>query len=156
MKTMKFVAALMALALAAGAIMAQSTTVQSDNVVGYNTVTLDKEWTILGINFENCSNGQISLQEAVPFATGMQTGAVFSAANNIQVQNASGGYDTYYLSNGQYGKSGYNANLIGKWVSVDANDTLTQVSIPVGKGAWYISRNAKPSFEITIVRPFSL
>ena len=93
-----------ACALVAGLALADG--VESANIVGYTEVTLNKEWTIFGINFTAVDGSNLSLQDAVPYVDGMAKGANTSAADQIQIQNASGGYATYYMSNGKNAKGG--------------------------------------------------
>lgn len=56
--------------------------------------------------------------------------------------NDEGGYDTYFLSNGHYGKGGasYNEELDGKW-SLMGKNAVTTDKFPSGKGAFYLSRS---------------
>jgi len=136
----------------AGLAMAQT----DSNIVGYKTVTLNQNYTILGFNFEDCGGGPLSLQEVIPYAEGMTANSAGGTADNIQIQNASGGYDTYFMCNGFLGKT---ASLIcsNKWVSsVSGSTTPASASILFGKGAWYLSRATEPDFSIEVMRPFSL
>ena len=74
-------------------------------------------------------------------------------ADEIQIQNATGGYDFYYLSNGKVGKATV-AEIEGKWVK-DGTTVATDASIPVGKGAWYI-RKGSTDFNLVITKPYDL
>ncbi|MGI6391380.1 MAG: hypothetical protein ACOX7Q_14515 [Kiritimatiellia bacterium] len=40
--------------------------VESVNIVGYNTVTLDKQWTIIAANFEAVGGGAIAIAGCLP------------------------------------------------------------------------------------------
>ena len=53
-----------------------------------------------------------------------------------------GGYNTYFLSNGHYGKGGseYDENLDGKWVLM-GEKAVTEDTFPAGRGAFYLSRS---------------
>ena len=131
-----------------------SAQIESQNIVGYNSVTIEKKWTIMAVNFENVSGGAISLQDAVPYAEGMTKGNNIANADNIQIQTAAGGYDVYYMSNGLNAKSQVVQGLEGKWALMAKYEPTTAV-IPAGKGAWYLRRGTT-DFDITIARPFDL
>jgi len=86
----------------------------------------------MSVNFTKPDGSAMTINEAFPYVEGMTKGAI-GAGDEIQIQNATGGYDTYYMSNGKAGKATY--DTVGKWV---ANADVTQAanaSIPVGKGA---------------------
>lgn len=68
--------------------------ITSANVVGYNAITIDKKNTIMSVQFQNVSGNSLSIQEAFPAQEGMTQGSAANAADQIQVQNATGGYDT--------------------------------------------------------------
>ena len=131
-----------------------ATGVESANIVGYTTATLSQQWTILGVNFTAVDGSNLSIQDALPYVDGMTKGANVNTADQIQIQNASGGYDTYYMSNGKNAKGGTVDNLEGKWAKGTAT-TATTDSIPAGKGAWY-NRRGDTDFAITIARPYTI
>jgi len=121
------------------------------NIVGYKTVTLDKEWTILGLNFEDCGGGSLPLQEVMKYAAGMTTGANDNAADCIQVQNTLGAYDIYYLSNGTISKGVTDSELDGKWVNTkDTPIQATSDSLSTGTAFWYLARNPDANFKVTM------
>ena len=146
----KLVTAFAACALA-GLVDAQ---VESVNIVGYNTVTIDKQWTIIAANFEAVGGGAIAIQDAFPYSDGMTKGNTTATADVLQIQNAVGGYDTYYLSNGKNAKGATVAGLDGKWAAM-ATFTPTTAAIPVGAGAWYLRRGST-DFTVQVVRPYAL
>ncbi|MGI6391386.1 MAG: hypothetical protein ACOX7Q_14545 [Kiritimatiellia bacterium] len=90
---------------------------ESVNIVGYNTVTIDKQWTIVAANFEAVGGGAIAIQDAFPYSDGMTKGNTTATADVLQIQNAVGGYDIYYLSNGKNAKGATVAGLDGKWAA---------------------------------------
>lgn len=141
----KLVTAFAACALA-GLVDAQ---VESVNIVGYNTVTIDKQWTIIAANFEAVGGGAISLQDAFPYSDGMTKGNNMNAADMLQIQNALGGYDTYYLSNGLNAKGSPVAGLDGKWAAAGTFAPTTATIAP-GTALWYGARNFNPAFQITV------
>jgi hypothetical protein len=108
----------------------------------------------MAVNFENVSGGAIALNDAVPYVAGMTKGNNIANADNIQIQTAAGGYDTYYMSNGKDAKGGDVAGLEGNW-ALSGTMTPTEAVIPAGKGAWYLRRGTT-DFDITIARPFDL
>jgi hypothetical protein len=114
----------------------------SANIVGYNTVNINKEYTLLSIAFDEVDGSAIDIQKAFPYGEGMTKGLAFSEADNIQIMTDDGDYEIYFLSNGKYGKGGasYNEALDGKW-SLMGQNAATEAKFPVGKGAWYLSRS---------------
>ena len=78
----------------------------SANIVGYNTVTINQEWTILAVNFSQVDGSNLSIQDAFPPQAGMTKGMSTSDADQIQVLKNDGGYKIYYLSNGIYKQMG--------------------------------------------------
>jgi hypothetical protein len=141
----KLVTAFAACALA-GLVDAQ---VESVNIVGYNTVTIDKQWTIIAANFEAVGGGAISLQDAFPYSDGMTKGNNDTIADVLQIQNAVGGYDIYYLSNGKNAKGATVAGLDGKWAAA-ASYSPTTATIAPGTALWYLARNPSSTLKITV------
>ena len=139
-------------ALAAAAAFADG--ISSANIVGYTTVEVPNQYTILAVNFNGIGGEAMSLNDAVPYVAGMTKGNNIASADQIQIQNATGGYDTYYMSNGKNAKGNAVADLEGKW-AVAGSTTKAEASIPAGKGAWYI-RKGSTDFEINVSRPYSL
>ena len=127
-------------ALAAAAAFADG--VSSSNIVGYNTVELPNQYTVLGVNFNGIGGGELSLQDAVPYVAGMTKGNNIASADQIQIQNvSSGGYDTYYMSNGK--------NLEGKWAK-GGTTTPTEVTITSGQAFWYIRKSTDTTLSLTL------
>ena len=56
-------------------------------------VTINKEYTLLTINFDATDGTALTVQEAFPYCAGMTEAKVYGSADNIQVMNAEGGYD---------------------------------------------------------------
>ena len=128
--------------------------VESANIVGYQQITLDQKYTILGVNFTAVDGSNIALQDAVPYVAGMTAANADSAADQIQVQNASGGYDIYYMSNGKNGKNQTVTGLEHKWTAA-GKFAVSDAAIPAGAGAWFV-RKGSTDFTITIARPFTI
>ena len=130
--------------------------VSSANIVGYNTLTLNKEYTLLTVNFEKTGGGEIGINEAFPFTEGMTCAIADSTADMIQVMNDAGDYDMYFLSNGHYGKGGasFKPAVSNTWVSTSksTNPETTTDTLAVGKTFWYLSRKgaAGESHSITV------
>ena len=133
-------------ALAASALAEEPV---SANIVGYTKIKLDKDWTIIGVNFEDVGGGTISLQDAIPYAEGMTLGNSSTAADSIQIQNSSGSYDIYYISNGKDAK-GTVAGLAGKW-SPDGKYEVATNRVSAGQAMWYQAKAPSPSKYITVV-----
>ena len=123
--------------------------------VGYKTVTLSTEYTLIGLCFDGVGGSGLTLDEIAPYSdgNGMTKAYATADADNIQVMGEDGNYKNYFLSNGQSGKGGttYTAELDGKWLQkagVACTDT-----IPVGGAFWYISRSA--SSTVKLVNPLA-
>ena len=129
--------------------------IESANIVGYQQVELTSKNTIVGINYLGVGGQAMSLNEAVPYVDGMTKGNSINTADQIQIQTATGGYTTYYMSNGKNAKgTGDVAGLDGKWAKGGTYAPTTD-AIPAGKGAWFC-RKGDANFEITVARPFDL
>ena len=128
--------------------------VESANIVGYQQIELTSKNTIVGINYLGVGGNAMALNDAVPYIAGMTKGANTSEADQIQIQTATGGYTTYYMSNGKNAKGSTVAGLEGKWAKAGAYSPTTD-AIPAGKGAWFC-RKGSDNFEITVARPFDL
>ena len=117
---------------------------ESANIVGYKTFNLNAEYTLIGLCFEDVAGGAMDINTAIPYAEGMTKAFSLANADNVQVLGADGGYTTYFLSNGQYGKASapsYKAELDGKWVKTAGVECTDKV--PSGAAFWYVSRTAK-------------
>ena len=144
MKKLMFTAA-----LAAG-LVAFGDGIESSNTVGYNTVTINKEYTILGIPFTGTTGAAMSIQDAVPYCAGMTKGGASTAADCIQIMDNEGNYAVYFMCNGKVGK-GTVAGGDGKWVK-SGESVVTTDALPAGKGAWFVRKSASLA-NITIANP---
>jgi predicted phosphohydrolase len=98
----------------------------------------------------------LPLNDGIPYTDGMTKGNNdLATADNIQIQNALGGYDTYYMSNGKNAKGATVAGLDGKWAQAGQYTPTTTGMIPVGSGAWYMRRGST-DFTVQVVRPYAL
>ena len=127
---------------AAAAACGTALAVESANIVGYNTITINKEYTLLTINFDDVNGEALTVQKAFPYCDGMTEAKVYSSADNIQVMNAAGGYDTYFMWNGASGKSGTADPTKRGWAKAGST-SLTADTLPKGATMWYQSRGAK-------------
>ena len=123
-------------------------------IVGYNTVTVNKEWSIFAVNFEGVSGGSLTIQEAFPVQEGMTKGMTILDADQIQVMKSEGGYKTYYLSNGKYkqmGQEKYDATIDGKWrdAEVSARTPATAPLAP-GQAFWYKAKAYATPYTLTV------
>ena len=142
-----------AAAVAAG-LVAFGDGIESANTVGYQQIELTSKNTIVGINFLGTDGNAMALNDAVPYVTGMTKGANANDADQIQIQTSTGGYTTYYMSNGKNAKGTAVTGLEGKWAKGGTYVPTTD-SIPAGKGAWFC-RKGSDNFQITVARPFEL
>ena len=113
-------------------------------MVGFNTINISKEYTLLSIGFDEIGGGGIDIQDAFPFCEGMTKGLTVSEGDNIMIMTNDGGYETYFLSNGYYGKGGasYNEALDGKW-SLMGQNAVASRTLPGGTAFWYLAQNGK-------------
>ena len=91
----------------------------------------------------------------IPFNDGIvavngTAGNALSNADQPQIMDSTGDYIAYYLSNGYNGKSATPATA-NKWVKNTAKTVPTTDTFPVGKGAWFVRKNA--STELKFINP---
>ena len=129
--------------------------VQSANIVGYQQITLTQQYTILGINFTAVDGSDLSIQDAVPYVEGMTKAAVVNNADQIQVQNAAGTYDTYFMSNGYNAKGNAVAGLDGKW-SAGGKAAVSTATLAPGTAFWFIRKDATSPITINIAGGVSM
>ena len=111
---------------------------------------MPNQYTVLGINFNACGGEALSLQDAVPYVAGMTKGNNESVADSIQIQNAAGGWDTYYLSNGRNAKNTATiAGLDGKWAKL-GQYTPTTATVEPGQAFWYIRQSTESPLSLTV------
>ena len=123
----------------------------SANIVGYNTVTINQEWTILAVNFAKVDGNNLTIQEALPYSEGMTKGKT-TTGDQVQVQNTSGGYDIYYLSDGNFtakGQTKYYPERDGKWFKGNATSPATDQLAP-GQAFWYGAKGYQTPFSLTV------
>ena len=108
--------------------------------VGYNTININKEYTLLAVNFDDVTGEALDIQKAFPYTEGMTKGLNVSEGDNIQIMTATGDYEIYFLSNGHYGKGGasYDESLDGKW-SLGGKNTVAARGLASGTTFWYLA-----------------
>ena len=136
-----------AAAVAAG-LVAIGDGIESSNIVGYNTVTINKEYTILGIPFTGTTGAAMSIQDAVPYCAGMTKGAGSSVADSIQIMDNEGNYTVYFMCNGKVGKGTVDGGD-GKWVK-SGEFAISTATMPAGTPFWYVSKNYATPYTITV------
>ena len=137
-------------AVAAGAAMANE--ISSQNIVGYSQIELTSKNTIVGINYLGTGATAMNLSDAVPYVDGMTKGANINTADQIQIQTSTGGYTTYYMSNGKNAKGADVAGLEGKWAKAGTT-TPTTDTVGAGQAFWYVRQNytnGDPSLFLTV------
>ena len=86
--------------LACAAAVIAVADIESSNIVGYTTIDITKSYSILAINFETTTCGEIAINDAFPKCEGMTTGGAVTAADSIQVMKDDGTYEvTVTVSN---------------------------------------------------------
>ena len=123
-------------------------------------MTINKEYTLLTVNFDDVSGEALTVQKAFPYAEGMTEAKVYGSADNIQVMNASGGYDIYFMWNGAAGKTGTPDPTKRGWAKAGSTSQTTD-TLAKGATMWYQSRAAKygdPStyYDLTVAGQVSL
>ena len=109
-------------------------------MVGYQQITIDKQYTILGCNFKNADNTVYSISNFIPYVEGMVTAKTQVGADQIQVRQPDTTYKIYFMCNGYYGKGTgtYYENLDKQWVSASTPGSVTTDTIANGTGFWFI------------------
>ena len=141
---------LAAAALVACAAMAEGE-ISSENIVGYNTITIRPGWNMFSVNFKDPANTDgISLQDLFPGETMAAKGAATgngTSADTIQVYDAtnpsspySGTYFLYYTTKAALTSRNY------KWVQ---GTTPTAVRFKNGQAFWYKCLGSEP-FDVAI------
>ncbi len=126
--------------------------IESANIVGYQQVELTSKNTIVGINYLGVGGQAMSLNEAVPYVEGMTKGNGLTTADQIQIQTATGGYTTYYMSNGKNAKNAAVAGLEGKWAKGGTYAPTTD-TVSAGQAFWYVRQayqEGDPSLVLTV------
>ena len=140
-----------AAAVAAG-LVAFGDGIESANTVGYQQIELTSKNTIVGINFLGTDGNAMSLNDAVPYVTGMTQGNSINNADQIQIQTSTGAYTTYYMSNGKNAKGADVSGLAGKWAK-GGTFTPTTDTVSAGQAFWYVRQNytdGDPSLTLTV------
>ena len=86
-------------------------------------------------------------------ATGAAKGNGIGTGDNIQIMNAAGSYDTYYMSNGKNAKGSTVDGLEGKWAASGKYVPTTDV-FPAGGAAWYVRKGTDP-VSVQFVNPIA-
>ena len=107
--------------------------------------------------FANPYTVDLPINDAFPYDENTMTAGTSSVnADQIQIGNDVGGWTVYFLSNGKNAKGKDVTGLAGKW-SKNGSFAIADVSIPVGKAAWYVRKDAsKPAVQITLTKPYDL
>ena len=142
---------LAAAALAACAAMADGE-ISSENIVGYNTVTIRPGWNMFAVNFKDPSNENgIAIQDLFPGEAMVNKGAIggadASSGDSIQVYDPTnssnpyaGTYVLFYTTKAALSTRNY------KWVKGTAP---TDVKFKNGQAFWYKSK-ATETYEVAI------
>ena len=97
------------------------------------------------------SGEDLSIQEAFPAQEGMTQGAAVTAADQIQVQNDAGGYDTFFLSNGKSARGQDLPNVDpGDWVDAKATTVKATKKFAPGQAFWFIAKDVTKPFTVNV------
>ena len=119
--------------------------VESSNIVGYNTVTLQPGYNMLSVSFKNVENNVegIAVDDVFPgggVASSLQAGAGAATADSIMVYtndgNGGGDYTTYYLFKATKG-----TNPKDYWW-VDSSGNLSGLKFKNGDSFWFYRRGS--------------
>ena len=126
--------------------------VTSANVVGYTTLKIESAYQIIGVNFQGVNGGSIKLNDAIPYQDGMTKAHKYAEADQIQIGDDKGGWDTFFLSDGYNAKGkDYNPALDETWASIFDPTAVTNKEIAAGQAFWYVRADkTKPAFTISI------
>ena len=129
----------LAFCAAAAAVCGSLLAVESANIVGYSTLTVNKSYTIMACNFEGVDGNALPINTAFPYSEGMTKGNSITYGDNLQIMTDDGGYNIYYISNGKNAKSQTVEGLEGKWAA-SGKYVPTTDTIGAGRAFWYISQ----------------
>ena len=117
--------------------------IQSQNIVGYNTVTLKPGYNMLALNFQSVSNATkgISIQDMIPGKTeGLKFGPNAVSADTIMVYNPeNAGYTSYFLYKNARKEDAKDYN----WCSLDSGYPIADKIFKNGDAFWYLSQGEK-------------
>jgi hypothetical protein len=126
---MKKLVTAFAACMIAGLVSAQ--TVESQNIVGYNTIGLQTEYTLIAVNFDKVGSGALTINEAFPYQAGVMKAGGLSDSDQILIRTpGTGAYTTYRLR--------ATSTPANSWCS----SGITPSTDPMvsGTAAWYLSR----------------
>ena len=119
--------------------------VESANIVGYQTLTIKPGWNMLAVNFKDVNNTDGILLNDLFLGTGDEATCPFHAdgnvntADNIQIFNAdTQGYTTYFL----YYTTKTTSSLVARKYRWNEGNAVTTKRIHNGDSMWFLSRSA--------------
>lgn len=118
-----------------GASYGATGAIESQNIVGYQTKSLQAGFTMTGVTFLPVTGNGVDIQSIIPAGDNIDTGDV-----NIQTLNAFGQTDDMYT---YYGEGEYDDDSVAGWYT---DDGLASVSFAPGQGLWV----AAPDKDTTI------
>jgi len=127
-----------------GAVFAQ---VESVNIVGYSTTSLENGFNMVGVNFEAVGGGAADLNNVVipDGLAGISDWDNFTGGDQLLIWDpAAQGYPVFYTWTGPNAESvgGCEAGTNNKWVDLNTWNldvaTLPVIDIPVGGAAWVL------------------
>ena len=127
MKKLIFAAA----AIAAGVAMADVT---SSNVVGYSTVDVSNQYTMIGLNWETVGAAEMAINDLFG-KDQLVAGANVNAADQIQVWNGTE-FEVYFFKAKKTSGAG-KFTYENSWVKSSAATVPTTDTIPAGTGFWF-------------------
>ena len=129
------------IATSVAAVMGE--TIESANVVGYNTGAIESKYQVFGVNFTKADGTNYKIDDLFTYdSTKMTAAHAFSDGDQIQIADEAGSYVNYYLLDGYNGKGkNYNAEYVGKW-AVQGKNVPADTEVPPGTVFWYVRKDA--------------
>ncbi len=114
------------------AAMSAVAQVESQNIVGYSTITIQRDYTLLALSFDKVGSGDMTINEAFPYQPGAMKSGGLNTSDQILTRNPStGAYTTYRLRD-------TSTPVSNSWCS--SATTVATNQLPSGTPAWYFSR----------------
>ena len=132
-----------AAAVAAGLVAFGDSSIESQNIVGYNTIPSisQGQYVALGVQFENCNGGAIPVKDLIQVGS-IQGSAAMGVADQIWRWNtASAAWTKYYY---------YSSRGVTRWVVSTDTTKETTDTVPAGETVFFLRMgNAATSLTLS-------
>ncbi len=129
-----------ALAAFCGAVMADG--IESNNIVGYNTVpSIGKaQYVALGVQFENCNGGAIPVKDLVSVGSIQGSGSIGGADQIWRWNTASAAWTKYFY---------YSSRGVTRWVESTDTTKETTDTVPAGETVFFLRNGGTTSLTLS-------